>query len=390
MTEIRLGCVDGPLMQTSPHLRLLRHLLRPARGGAAAVVVIFSLLLFIATKAGLFGLPLALLLTSWFFKYAYIVFDHAARGYDEPPVLDIQMMNPVDEQRPLGQLAILGLVYFAVKLAESYFGPTAAAVSTGVLALLLPASVAVLGFEGNFLKAVYPVAWIRMIMGLGPLYWLVLLVILGYAVGFALLAKVEMWLPLEFVIAMFATLSVFSVLGGAIYERRHELGIETWVSPERTKDLRLKEQLRQSENIVTEAYGLMRAGAHVKSWQVLMDWLNSRGNDPEDYRWLCEHVLSWDDERYVTRLTQDHVERLLTLKRSGEALDVVAQRLQADACFRPKSAANTLEIAKLAVSGGGMRRVARTLLADFGTRFAGDPSVAAADVLARHLGPEAP
>ena len=30
--------------------------------------------------------------------------------------------------------------------------------------------------------------------------------------------------------------------------------------------------------------------------------------------------------------------------------------------------------------------VARTLLADFSTRFAGDPSVAPADALARHLG----
>src|ERR1700675_2250459 len=159
-----------PLMQTPPvHLSLLRHLVRPARGGAAAVVIVFALLLFLAAKALFIGIPLALLLTSWFFKYAYILFDHTARGFDEPPTLDIQMMNPVDEQRPLGQVAILGLIYGAVKLTETHLG-AAAAVSLGVVAaLLVPASAAVLGLEGNIIKAANPLEWIRVVRGLGGL-----------------------------------------------------------------------------------------------------------------------------------------------------------------------------------------------------------------------------
>jgi hypothetical protein len=378
-------------MQTPPdHLSLLRHLVRPARGGAAAVVIVFALLLFLAAKALFIGIPLALLLTSWFFKYAYILFDHTARGFDEPPTLDIQMMNPVDEQRPLGQVAILGLLYGAVKLAESYLGPPVAISIAIAAALLLPASAAVLGLEGNLLKAANPLEWIRMIRGLGPLYAAVLVVILAYGLGLTLLARLELWLPLEIAIGMFAVLSVFSFLGGALYERRDALGIEAWASPERTEERRRAQELRDSEHIVTEAYGLMRAGSHIKSWKLLKDWVASRGNAPDDYRWLCEHVLSWDDQRYITRLTEEFVDRLLTLKRTGEALDVVAQRLKLDQNFRPKSAADTLAIAQMAVSGGGAPRVARTLLADFATRYAGDPRVAAAQALARHLGSNAP
>jgi hypothetical protein len=350
------------------------------------VVIVFALLLFLAAKALFIGIPLALLLTSWFFKYAYILFDHTARGFDEPPTLDIQMMNPVDEQRPLGQVAILGLLYGAVKLAESYLGPTVAISFAIVAALLLPASAAVLGLEGNLLKAANPLEWIRMIRGLGPLYAAVLLVIVAYGLGLTLLARLELWLPLEIATGMFAVLSVFSFLGGALYERRDALGIEAWASPERTEERRRAQELRHSEHIVTEAYGLMRADSHIKSWKLLKDWVASRGNAPDDYRWLCEHVLSWDDRRYITRLTEEFVDRLLTLKRAGEALDVVAQRLKLDQNFRPKSAADTLAIAQMAVSGGGAPRVARTLLADFATRYAGDPRVAAAQALARHLG----
>ena len=173
----------------------------------------------------------------------------------------------------------------------------------------------------------------------------------------------------------------------ALYERRHELGLETWVSPERTEELQRQHDLRQSEKKVTEAYGQMRVGSHTQAWHLLQTWLTARGNAPDDYRWLCARVATWGDPRYITRLTEDHVDRLLILERTGEALDVVSARLTHDPSFRPKSAAATLQIARIAAAGGGTPRVARTLLADFPTRFAGDPCVPAATALARHLGP---
>ncbi len=374
------------LKVVQPNTKIIPHLLRPARGGAAGVVIVFALLLSIAAQAGLFGLPLTLILTSWFFKYAYILFDHTVRGFDEPPALDIQMLNPLDEQRPLAQVAILGLIYAAVYFAQAMMGPTPARVIAVAAALFLPASVAILGLERNIVKAAYPVAWVRMILGLGPMYALVLAIIGGYSLLIALLGRWELWLPVQIAIYMFCILSVFSVLGGALYERRHELGLETWASPERTEELQRKHDLRDSEKAVTDAYGQVRVGSHTQAWQQLQTWLASRGNAPDDYRWLCGRVAAWGDPRYITRLTEDYVDRLLALKRNGEALDVVARRLGQDPTFRPKSAAATLQIARMAAGGGGTPRVARTLLADFPTRFAGDPSVAAAEALARHLG----
>lgn len=370
-----------------PYLKILPHLLRPARGGAAGVLIVFAVLFWVAANAGLTGIPLAVILTSWFFKYAYILFDHTVRGFDEPPALDIQMLNPFDEQRPLAQVAIVALIYFAVSFAQRMLGSTAATVITVLVLLLLPASVAILGLEGNVLKAANPVAWVRMVMRLGPMYILVLAIIGGYTLLIVLLGKWDLWLLVQIAIFMFCILSIFSVLGGALYERRHELELETYASPERTEDLRRNQDLRRSEKEVMDAYGQMRAGSHIDAWQRLQTWLAGRGNSPHDYRWLCGRVITWGDSRYLTRLTQDYVDRLLLLKRTGEALDVVAQRLADDPSFRPKSAATTLQIARIAAAGGGSRRVARSLLTDFSSRFAGDPSVPAADALARHLGP---
>jgi hypothetical protein len=332
------------------------------------------------------GIPMALILISWFFKYAYILFDHTVRGFDEPPVLDIQMVNPLNEQRPLAQLVILGLIYVALALVQRTMGAAAAVVLAGLAGLFLPASVAVLGLEGNLIKAAYPVAWVRIAIGLGPMYIIILAIIAGYALLIGLLAGWELPLTVQIATIMFCFLSAFSVLGGALYERRHELGLETYVSPERTEERRRLDELRQSDREVAEAYGQMRAGSHTLAWEQLQAWLRSRSYAPEDYKWLCARVANWGDSRYVTRLTEDYVDRLLTFKRNGEALDVVAARLVDDSNFRPKSAAATLQVARLGVAAGaGGRRVARTLLADFSTRFAGDPLIPSATSLTHEL-----
>jgi hypothetical protein len=201
-----------------------------------------------------------------------------------------------------------------------------------------------------------------------------------------MLTRLELWLPLQIAILMFCVLSTFSFLGGAAYERRHELGLETWVSPKRTAELGRERELRRSEQQVTEAYGQMRVGSHTRAWELLQAWLTNRGNAPDDYRWLVGRVASWSDQRYITRLTEEYVDRLLALRRTGEALDVVAQRLGQDPSFRPRSAAATPQIARLAVGGGAAPRVARALLADFPARFAGDSCVSAAAELARDIG----
>jgi hypothetical protein len=349
------------------------------------VLIVFALLLTVAAKGGVLGIPLAFVVTSWTFKYAYILFDHTVSGYDDPPTLDIQMLNPLNESRPLAQVLILCLIYAAVKLTQQAAGPTTALILGGAAILLLPASIAILGLERNPFKAANPVEWVRMVIALGPMYALILAVIAGYTLLIALLERWAPWLPLQIALILFALLSLFSTLGGALYERRHELGLETSVSPERTQQRQQTQELHQSQQLVTEAYGKVRAGAHTEAWQLLQSWLTNRGHAPDDYRWLCTRVVSWNDPRYISRLTEEHIERLLTHKRTGEALDVVAHRLTHDPTFRPKTATATLQLAQLASAGGAKPRVARTLLSDFPTRFPTDPQLPAATSLARQL-----
>jgi hypothetical protein len=252
--------------------------MRPARGGAFAVVIIFALLLALAFKAGLIGIPLGLLINSWFFKYAFILFDHTTRGFDEPPVLDLKMLNPIDEQRPLVQLFIILLLAGATVWIYSAMGAFPAVLIAIIFLAALPASVAILGLEGNIFKAINPYAWAHMIKGLGPLYPLVLaLIFFGCLVVFTL-GRLDLWPSISIAISMFGILSVFSVLGGAIFERRDQLGIQTWTSPEQEAEKERKQDHAKSDKLIHEAYGLMRAGRHLECWELLQRWLSEHGH----------------------------------------------------------------------------------------------------------------
>jgi hypothetical protein len=141
--------------------------------------------------------------------------------------------------------------------------------------------------------------------------------------------------------------------------------------------------------LLTDAHLSMRCGNHARSWRVLCEWLGSRGDQPVDYGWLSGRIMDWEDGRVISQLTEARVARLLVLRRSTEALNVLAQRLAVDPHFRPSSAADTLMLAQIAARSGALR-ISRTLLSDFSVRFAGDPRVSVSEALKRRLAEPAP
>jgi hypothetical protein len=215
------------------------------------------------------GIPLAFILTSWFFKYAYILFDHTVRGFRRtadsrhPDAESLQRATP---PRPGGDLRP-DLSRCEFRAAHDASGPSAGHRRGGGT---VPARLGGHPRAGaKYFQGRIPLARVRMVWRLGPMYALVLAIIAGYSLLIALLARWAPWLPVRIAIFMFC--------------------------------------------LLYSAYLAARCTSGVTSWGL---------------------------ETWVSRPA-------------------------------------TLQIA----------RVARTLLADFPTRFAGDPCVAAAAALARHLGP---
>lgn len=346
--------------------------LHATSGGALGVIVVFALLLTLARHAGLLGIPLALIALSWSTKYAFILFDHIVRGFPGSPVLDINDLNPVDEQRPMGGLLLAALCVLAYR----YVHPALGWLCLGIF----PACLGVLALERSIVLALDPRRWWLLVAGLKAKY----LVVLAWMAGcIALNAGLWYWGAWEFIAAaaaLFGLLSLSALYAGLIYDCRQELDLETWVSPERTADRQAREDRVRHASLVDEAYELLRVGEKEQAWQILTEWFGSRGRTSVDYYWLADRLSSWSDPAFATRLGQEFVEHLLSGRMSSEVLRVAEARLRVDPGFRPKNAASTLALARIAAAGGA-KRTARLLLADFTTRYAGDTSIAAAQKL---------
>jgi hypothetical protein len=85
---------------------ILRHIAIPLRTAPLLLIGTFSVLLVLAAKAGIVGIPLGLIVLSWFTKYSFVLMDHLAEGVVEPPVLSTEMLNPLSEQRPMIMLLL--------------------------------------------------------------------------------------------------------------------------------------------------------------------------------------------------------------------------------------------------------------------------------------------
>lgn len=350
-----------------------RHLFRPLDATSIILIAVFATGLELGMHGGLFGLVILALMMSWFFKYAYVLLDAVSNGVAETPVLSVEMLNPVDEQRPLAQLFITCGIAGAAIWAGGWAG-----VVIGIVGLLyLPVSVAVLGASARALDAVNPIALTRTIAGLGIYYVLILGVIAVYSVVLVLLVKWNAWEWLRIALALFLVLSLFSTLGGALYERRHELGMEPTHTPEREAEARERERAQVRARALDGVYGEARGGNFIAARDSMLSWLRDCGPDQmeRDARFFFSEARHWQDDRAFVFLARFLISQLLEAGKTGTAVEIVDGVLQRAPALKLGTAADALKIATLA-RAAGRRALALRVLAQFEAQFPGDARTA--------------
>jgi hypothetical protein len=371
---------------------ILRSLAIPLRMAPLLLIGTFSLLLILAMKAGLFGIPLGLIVLSWFTKYSFVLMDHLAEGVVEPPVLSIEMVNPLSEQRPMIMLLLTIGLFYASDAASYWVGKQGALVLMVAVGATLPAIVAVQGATGTVVQSLNPrrvlglIGRLRgdyvLILGFVGLVWLFFRIVLESAFGDALP------LMLRIALLMYAWLAVFSLIGGVLFERRLELGLDDVHTPESVdpgdddEDDTPDERARDKE--IDRIYAEWRGGAHANAWKSVLALVSDSRDELIELRWLYQRAAQWPDGRLAERLARELLPRLLAKRITGEALDVARERLRKNPQFRPAASADLLTLVHLAQAAGD-RATARLLLHDFAALYPGDPAQAVVDRLNTQL-----
>ena len=343
-----------------------RYFLLPFRGTPLLLVATFSIGLLLAAQAGFLGIPLGVLLLSWFFKYCFVVLDSIVAGETEPPVLSIEMVNPINEQRPLALALLVVAEGMLVIALQKYVGLAAGLCAVIVLIWALPANIAVLGVTRNPFQAIWPPTLFALIRALGRDYVLLNVMTL---VG----AGVFYWMGVHGVSTGFALIAVqllflltSTLLGGVLFEHRLELGIESKTRQERMAERDAREHEAERSRMLDRAYNGFRVRKPLEGWQEIETWLRQygladasretqEGSRKEllvEYRAVLEAASKWDDVRAADRLANDLVKLLLAKRANGEALNIVEQRLATNPEFQVLPPAQATRIAELAAAAG--------------------------------------
>jgi hypothetical protein len=369
---------------------IIRYLAMPLRTAPLLLIGTFSILLIVAARAGIVGIPLGLILLSWFSKYSFVLMDRLAAGVVEPPVLSTEMVNPLDEQRPMILLLMAIGLFHATDSASYWIGKQGALVLMFAVGALLPAVIAVQGATGTVVQSLNPRRVLGLIVRLRGDYLLILgfIVLVWLFSRFVVTSAIGDMLPLMLRIAllMYAWLAIFSLIGGVLFERRFDIGLDDVNTPESldtgagddTPDERVRD--REMDRIYAE----WRGGAHANAWQTVMSLVDKSGDQIAELRWLYQRAAQWPDGRLADRLARELLPRLLAKRIAGEALDLVRERLKKNARFRPAGSADLLTLVQLSRTAGD-RATARLLLQDFSTLYPGDPAQALVDRLNTQL-----
>lgn len=367
-------------------LASLRYLALPFHMAPLLLVAIFSVLLRIALQAGPLGLPALVIVGSWFFKYAFLLLDHAAHGRPGTPVLTPEAANPLGEMRPLLYGLSVGAFYLATASLAALTSPGVVSALRLLGLLALPAVLATHTITGSFAEALHPATVVGVARRMGAGYLLVLCV--AVACGWAGRAVVpdagQLAFVLRIALMMLLWLALFAVLGGVIHDRRLELGYEPEHSPERRERRDQRDRDRERDHFLDQVFAEYRAGGRGNPWATIQARASQSASPLAEYAWIYERVASWDKPGLADRVAQELLPLLLAGNRTGEALRIVRARLQANEKFRPLASDTLLRLAELARDAGD-RPLARALLRDFDQHYPGDASLVRAQRLAAEL-----
>jgi hypothetical protein len=365
---------------------VLRHLALPFHTAPLLLVAIFSVLARLALHAGLLGLPALLIIGSWFFKYAFLLLDHAAHGRPGAPVLSMEDANPLGEARPLLYGVNVGVFYLATAALGEVTSPELVSTLRLLGLLALPAILATHTISGSFAEALNPatVAGVTRRLGAGYLVILCVALACGWAGRAIVLDGGHLAFLLRIALLMLLWLALFAVLGGLIHDRRVELGFEPEQSPEKREWSDERDRNRERDHFIDQVFAEYRAGARGNPWASIQARANQSASPVAEYAWIYERVASWPRPALADRIAQELLPLLLAGNRSSDALRITKARLQLNEQFRPVTSECLLRLSELARDAGD-RPLARALLSDFDRHYPGDPAALRARRLAEEF-----
>lgn len=312
-----------------------RELAYPATNGTVLIAMVsFFLLIKLALFAGLIGLFLALVVSVAITRYLMFLLEARARGRDPNPP-GIELFAFVGGAWNLFPVVHIGVLVYATYALGSLFGGAVLLVVDLLLAILIPASLAVLAITRSPTESLKPRGVLGVIDRCGVSYW----VVPAYLFSTTLLVWWLSQLPvadfvLEF-ISLYLLFAFFALMGGLIQPLQldREIDIPLPAEPDAKQ---LSEDLeKQRIKVLNHAYGFVSRGNRAGGLQHIHAWLAEDPQPATGWPWFVNQMLRWEVNEAALPFAQQYLGRLLHNGEQVAAMKLLMRCRLVNEAFRP-------------------------------------------------------
>jgi len=360
LESLGAGNVITPFWHRIPHFFIYPANLVP-------LLVMLSLLIVGAVVSGsLFGFLIQLAIVIVFIKYAYVVLEQSAQGYLQPK--PFSMSDITDElELPFKQLLVIFVMYSANDIVLEKLGSGAFTITILLSVISFPASVMVLAVEHRFFSAFNPVVVMATIKRIG-LSYLILCIFLGLLLSgsWFVMDVVQGTVPDSLVlptvnfVSMYFSLIMFHMMGYVIYQYHENLGYQIEQEFDEATDNSVVVN-GQPQKTTREFEILIQEGKQDEASIRMQQQIAENPNDMALWQQYHKFLHVTKDKNNLEKYGSKYISRLLHEGRPSRAMQVFIDVRQMATDFKPDSAAERFELAKLLASNG-QGRLAISLL----------------------------
>lgn len=327
----------------------LRAIAYPVTESAVLVpLLVFWLLVTLASVAGLLGLFLMFVVVPAVFRYQMIVLEARARG-KTPATPDVEFFRWFGNAWTLFPVpVVLFFVMLTFETAQR-FGTGWAIVPVLFASAFFPASIAVLAITQSPVQSLNPVALYRLLQQCGQTFWMAT-VYLAIVSWLSVEAEVLPTLPANLV-QLLLSFSFFSLVGSLIepYGLMEEVDIPPPL--EKTDNERRDDLEKARTRELNHAYGFISRDNRAGGFQHILAEI-ARDPDPVDaWAWFFNRMLAWENQVHALFFAQHYVHDMLQHGEKIPAVKVILRCRLIDEGWKPSQEDLPLAIGAAEASG---------------------------------------
>ena len=330
------------------------------------LVMLVLLLIGILVSGSLVGFLIQLAMVIVFVKYAYVVLEQSAQGYLRPK--PFTMNDVTDElELPFKQLLVIFVMYSANAFVLENLGAGVFAITILLSVLSFPASVMVLAVEHRFFSAFNPVVVLATIKRIGLAYFILCvflgLLLYGSWMVMGIMSDIlpaSLALPAANFVSMYFSLIMFHMMGYVIYQYHENLGYQIEQEFEEATDTHAVVNGNEQKS-TREFEILIQEGKQDEANIRMQQQIKENPNDMALWKQYHKFLYVTKDKSNLEKYGSKFISRLLHEGRPSRAMQVFIDIRQIVTDFKPGSASERFELAKLLASNG-QGRLAISLL----------------------------